>query len=353
MNHLPPILFLLFLSTIIINCTPPQEKSFAENAVEEVKDMAQKEEAKVAQVLAEKAFSEEAKQIMQWYDYKNPLLMSYEPLEKLTSNSELDSLLENEDPLKVKALFLSQSNPIDIKKIKHFKNLEYLRIIGFRELPNEFYQLKKLRVFIASHYLKAALTDEILEMKDLEYVSLFCNVQLPNSISQLKKLETLQLAEWNYGQLPFASIYSLSNLKTLWIHFEAPQDIKGISQLTQLKTLVTNVPAPEIGTLQNLKGLIFTNHSAETYPLEYKQLQNLVAFRIQGNLGLRTAPAFVTSLRNLEYLEISSCGNLVRIPEEYNTLSHLQEFKLNYNQNLKLGPQDLKAIKNRISVYNH
>ena len=326
-------------------------KTFEEQAMEllEKIDKETKIENKLKQ--EENKFSEGVQEVLEWYDYQYPIVKLYSNPTFINSNSSYNQLLK-EDPLSVKALKLNNvpnDDPIKIKDISIFKNLEYLELNSFDSLPTGFYDLTKLKVFMSSNRMRCKMTNEISKLKNLQFIkSLFANLELNEEINKLKKLETIVMYNFSTNQ-PYKSLYEIPSLKTLSIRYSDESQLTGISKLRNLKTFITNKVSPEVGDL-NLTGLIVNENQDEGYPENLGNLKNLVAFYWQGNSTMDTAPKFVQNLQNLEYLEIRGCSNFKYIPSEYDNLGNLKQFDIVSGPRFDGEINHLEKIKEKINI---
>ena len=168
---------------------------------------------------------------------------------KLTSYSYIDnkSVLQSE----------SESTKPLTGAIGNLKNLKYLRLIGFKELPEEIAQLDSLETLV---FMKCAFTEfpkVLCKLKNLKALNIFSKSlerfpdelgnlssltsfdsrgtqvkELPDSIGNLSKLTSIQLcANRDLKALP-ESIGNLTNLEKL--------DVRG-SDLTTLPSSIGNL----------------------------------------------------------------------------------------------------------------
>ena len=295
--------------------------------------------------------SEEALEVKNWFNLINTYKGTTYKRKLIRTNAEYQDLLFHANLSTIKSLelwYILEEDPIQIEDLSKFTNLEYLKLVSFEKIPTGFYKLKNLKAFIAVNELKDQMSDEIVQLKNLEYIkTYFTYLVLPNNIHELENLETLIMYNFSRSQQPYDNIYKIPNLKTLGLKLSNEEQLSGISQLTNLKTLCINKVSPEIGQL-NLSGLIINENSQASYPVELAALENLVAFYWQGNSERESPPEFVSKLKNLEYLEFRGCRNLNMIPEAYNEFQKLKEFKIAACSKLSKDLNHLENIKDVI-----
>jgi uncharacterized membrane protein YheB (UPF0754 family) len=336
----------------VFSCAQEKEKSFQEEALEMINEANEKTLKENRAKLAENDFSDGVKEIMEWYDYVDPIIAPYQNYTTVKSTEEFTALV-NKSSNEVSAIYIdSYDTKITIDDISVLKNLEFLKIRSFDSLPNGFYNLKNLKAFVSSNDLNCKLDHRIKRLSNLEYIeSLFTHLALPPEISELPKLKVIRFYNYNTEQ-PFNSIFNIPNLETLWINFSKESQLEGIGNMKKLALLVTNKVVPEIGNL-HLKGLIIKENNDTIFPNELSKLKNLVAFKWQNNHSATIAPKFVSELKNLEYIEFKGCNKFSSVPKEYTKLPKLKRFDIYYNDLYKSVENHLLPINNVIEIKNH
>jgi len=317
----------LILVCVLVSCQRTKEKTFEEQATELIKEVNEQNRKENEAKLKQNDFSDGVQEIMEYFDYNEPVIAKYTNIITIKSTADFDKL-KNENPSSIKSIYIDNYNAkIEIDDISVLDKLEYLKVRSIDSIPNGFYNLKNLKAFIAANELKCKIDGRITKLSNLEYLELlFTHTELPNEIEELRKLETIRLYNFSHNQ-PYENIYQIPNLETLWIRFSNVTQLDGISNLKNLKILVTNKVSSEIGDL-NLTGLNVGENNDETYPVELSRLKNLVAFYWQGNRVRESPPEFLSELNKLEYLEIRGCSNFKEIPQEFNELSNLKRFEI-------------------------
>ena len=200
---------------------------------------------------------------------------------KLTSYSYIDnkSVLQSE----------SESTKPLPSAIGNLKNLKYLRLIGFKELPEEIAQLDSLETLV---FMKCAFTEfpKILcKLKNLKSLNIFSKSlnKLPDELGNLSSLTSFDMRGTQVQELP-DSIGNLSKLTS--IQLCANRDLKALPE--------------SIGNLTNLRKLDVRGSDFNTLPSSIGNLNRLTNLGLYQN-GLQSLPDSITNLRALEQLDVS------------------------------------------------
>jgi Leucine-rich repeat (LRR) protein len=173
--------------------------------------------------------------------------------------------------------------------IGHLKNLKYLRLRGFNELPEEIAQLDNLETLV---YMDCAFTE------------------FPKVLCQLKNLKTLKIFSKSLERFPD----ELGNLSSL-THFdmrgtqvqELPDSIGNLSKLTSIELYANEslkALTDSIGNLTNLEKLEIRASDLKTLPSSIGNLHQLKSLGLYHN-GLQSLPDSVTNLTALEQLDVT------------------------------------------------
>ncbi|WP_298321337.1 hypothetical protein [uncultured Aquimarina sp.] len=355
-------LFCTFAFTIFLltscNGQNDSKTSFEKEAVRVVEQVGNENIKHQKELIEGISFSNGVREVVEWFDYETPLMQEYNP-KRVKSIIEYNNLLEDFNSIdNLKALHLNFSSNgkegdiIDLKGIENLQRLEYLELTNIETVPTNLYELKNLRVLICS-FAELDSINGLTKLKKLEHLELkFSDDVLPNSITELNNLKTLRLNNFSKNQ-PFNEIYKLTNLETLWLKYSDSTQLKGISKLSNLKTFVSNMVSSELSDVKSLRGLIIFNNNDLDYPNSLGKLKQLVAFKLQTNYEIVTAPEFVSNLENLEYIEIRGCSKLTDIPSSYNHLKNLKRFDIYYNKSFNEMPNNLEDILSVIDLKTH
>lgn len=199
---------------------------------------------------------------------------------KLTSYSYIDnkSVLQSE----------SESTKPLPGAIGNLKNLKYLRLIGFKELPEEIAQLDSLETLV---FMKCAFTEfpKILcKLKNLKALSIFSKSleRFPDEIGNLSALTSFDMRGTQVQELP-DSIGNLSKLTSIELY--ANEALKNLPE--------------SIGNLTNLEKLDIRAADFETLPSSIGNLHQLKILGLYQN-GLQSLPDSITNLKTLEQIDI-------------------------------------------------
>ncbi|WLW67294.1 leucine-rich repeat domain-containing protein [Psychrobacter sp. van23A] len=173
--------------------------------------------------------------------------------------------------------------------IGHLKNLKYLRLRGFNELPDQIAQLDNLETLV---YMDCAFTE------------------FPKVLCKLKNLKALNIFSKSLERLP----NELGNLSSL-THFdmrgtqvqELPDAIGNLSKLTIIELYANEylkVLPESIGNLTNLEKLEIRASDLKTLPSSIGNLKQLKSLGLYHN-GLQSLPDSVTNLTALEQLDVT------------------------------------------------
>ena len=200
---------------------------------------------------------------------------------KLTSYSYIDnkSVLQSE----------SESTKPLPSAIGNLKNLKYLRLIGFKELPEEIAQLDSLETLV---FMKCAFTEfpkVLCKLKNLKSLNIFSKSlnKLPDELGNLSSLTSFDMRGTQVQELP-DSIGNLSKLTS--IQLCANRDLKALPE--------------SIGNLTNLRKLDVRGSDFNTLPSSIGNLNRLTNLGLYQN-GLQSLPDSITNLRALEQLDVS------------------------------------------------
>ena len=173
--------------------------------------------------------------------------------------------------------------------ISNLKNLKYLRLRSFNELPDEIAQLDNLETLV---YMNCAFTE------------------FPKVLCKLKNLKTLNIFSKSLERFPD----ELGNLSSL-THFDMrgtqvqqlPDSIGNLSKLTSIELYANEYlkALPDsIGNLTNLEKLEIRASDFETLPSSIGNLNQLKSLGLYHN-GLQSLPDSITNLKALEQIDIS------------------------------------------------
>ena len=173
--------------------------------------------------------------------------------------------------------------------IGHLKNIKYLRLRGFNELPDEIAQLENLETLV---YMNCDFTE------------------FPKALCQLKNLKALKIFSKSLERFPD----ELGNLSSL-THFdmrgtqvqELPDSIGNLSKLTIIELYANEylkVLPESIGNLTNLEKLEVRASDFEVLPSSIGNLHQLKSLGLYHN-GLQSLPDSVTNLKALEQLDVT------------------------------------------------
>lgn len=173
--------------------------------------------------------------------------------------------------------------------IGNLKNLRYLRLFGFKELPDEIAQLDNLETLVILKCDFVEFPKILCELKNLKSLNIYSKAlkKLPNEIGNLTSLRSLEITGTSIKYLP-DSIANLTNL-----------EIVGLYANYFLKTLPSN-----IGNLSQLKNLNVRGSQLDAVPYSIGNLEQLRELILYSN-GLENLPDSLTNLKQLERLDIS------------------------------------------------
>ena len=242
--------------------------------------------------------------------------------------------------------------------IGELSQLKYLLILGANKiqvLPESIFDLEHL-VALALTGVKPqgdTLSAKISNLQHLEYLKIgYCSFHIPDEIGALQHLKELRIHNYFGYDIPTELIYQLPKLEILGLNaFEAEQLI-GIGKLQSLKVLNLSSDSltSEIGKLTQLEGLMLRGFKGETYPEEFKTLQNLKALKILTNKFLIDAPEFIPLLSKLQHLEFRHCDKLQNFGTAYNSMKAIESIEFLYNDLIEEVPANLSDLSDKISV---
>jgi len=178
---------------------------------------------------------------------------------------------------------------------------------GLREIPEEVYAMKQLKVLKLYGNKIDAISPRIAELENLEklYIGKNLLTHFPPEIGELKNLKLLS-AQYNDIKYLTGAIGKLENLEQL---------ILNQNQLTALPV--------EIGKLKKLKSLQLTFNWISFIPQEIGNCSSLELVYLTRN-NLTELPETFGKLTRLKELGVSNAGNLVLLPESLCNLRMLE-----------------------------
>lgn len=172
--------------------------------------------------------------------------------------------------------------------IGHLKNLKYLRLRGFNELPEEIAQLDSLETLV---YMKCSFTEfpkVLCKLKNLKSLSIFSKrlERFPDELSNLSSLTYFDMRGTQVQHLP-DSIGNLSKLRSIELY--ANERLKALPD--------------SIGNLTNLLKLDIRGSDFTTLPNSIGNLNKLKSLGLYHN-GLLSLPDSITNLKALEQVDV-------------------------------------------------
>ena len=172
--------------------------------------------------------------------------------------------------------------------IGHLKNLKYLRLRGFNELPEQIAQLDSLETLV---YMKCAFTEfpkVLCKLKNLKSLNIFSKSleRFPDELGNLSSLTSFDMRGTQVQNLP-DSIGNLSKLTS--IQLCANEDLKALPD--------------SIGDLTNLIKLDIRGSDLTTLPSSIGNLNKLKSLGLYHN-GLQSLPDSITNLKALEQVDV-------------------------------------------------
>ncbi|MFD2561825.1 leucine-rich repeat domain-containing protein [Aquimarina rubra] len=210
------------------------------------------------------------------------------------------------------------------------------------------------------------LTPDINLLKDLTVLNLKDNdlLDIPNEIFDLKELRELSLSGEKAAVTTMddflGGLYSLTNLKSLYLDFFPVLDIDGISNLSSLEKLtlmnlsMNRIPI-DFFNLQELKSIeLVDNANLAIIPEGFNVFNKLTTLRISGNPGIQEFNLSIFEVSTLQKLDLSHNGigyasdDQGAIPNGIGMLLQLTDLNLENNRITSLSNQigELQNLKN-------
>ena len=172
--------------------------------------------------------------------------------------------------------------------IGNLKNLKYLRLRGFDELPEEIAQLDNLETLV---YMDCALTEfpkALCKLKNLKSLSIFSKSleRFPDELGNLSSLTHFDMRGSKVQHLS-DSIGNLSKLRSIELY--ANEYLKALPD--------------SIGNLTNLEKLEIRAADLKTLPSSISNLQQLKSLGLYHN-NLQSLPDSIANLRALEQVDV-------------------------------------------------
>jgi len=236
-----------------------------------------------------------------------------------------------------------------------------LRECSIRKLPDAIGQMKQLRYLNAPEIQNKMVPECITNLPNLIYLNLHGSnfSALPKSIGKLKNLMHLDLSNCSgIYELP-DSFRNLENLAHLDLSHctGIPGVSESLQSLRRLKHL--NLSScrmiGDVGELRGLTELEYMNLSCvccsgiqqvlvNLTKLKYLNLQDILDNVLLGEAWFDSLLECISSLSNLEYLNLASNDNLCAIPKTIGNLRILNTLDLSFCRNLQRLPASVSAI---------
>ena len=227
-------------------------------------------------------------------------------------------------------------NDIDIpESLSKLKNLSFLELGGFRNLPENIGDLKKLEHFCMENYANSSTTKLPASLANCTKLASLdisdCTItDLPENIGKLKNLKELDVSCTDISHIP-ASIGQCKNLESI----EA-------SECTQLLSL-----PDEFGDLTNLKELTFWEAHFKKFPEVICKLKNLEKLDLSTH-KFSKIPDSIGNLKSLKDLDLSNWsqdGKLKELPDALFDLTNLETLNVGGHKLTEI-PDGLRKLTN-------
>lgn len=245
--------------------------------------------------------------------------LNYNPIHQLPS-----TLSENKQ---LKRVSLSNCKfkefPMVLTKMPHIKVLE-LESNEIREIPREIGNLTQLTTLNLDGNPFTSIPKEIGKLQALEklLIGSLNNKHIPKEIFQLKKLKSLNIRFTNYPKM-FSQIAHLTALEHLDIgfskniNFESDFFEKNLPQIKKLHLSglsLTNANLPSLENLDQLTDLWVSHNKLTQFPEQLAAIPTLKLISLDDN-DIKSIPASIVNLKNLETLFLSNNKNLATLPQ--------------------------------------
>jgi len=216
------------------------------------------------------------------YDPKQ--LLELESLD-LSYGKSIKGIIENNEV--VGEIIRESTKPLPAA-IGNLKNLKYLRIIGFNDLPEEIAELDNLETLVCLRCSFKQFPKALCGLRNLKSLNILCKSleTLPDEFGNLSSLTTFDMRGSKIEYLP-QSIGNLTNL-----------EVFQLAANKKLKALPYS-----IGKLTNLKFLEIRASDLTTLPETIGNLTQLKLLGLYAN-NLNDLPNSITNLRELKLLDI-------------------------------------------------
>ncbi len=264
------------------------------------------------------------------YSSKTLRLESFEMFEKITESDFTET-----QKLKISFTSFSEEQQKSLLKvIPKFTNLEYLNFSGNQMVPEEIFQLKKLKIlFLNGGYDRITLPEKVANLKELEHIKLgYSSIKLPKNIDQLKNLKSIMMPGLALEQPE--ELFMLENLEYLNLKFKSPEDLTKIKNLKKLRYLQTNHYNPSINSLTELRNLSLYN----TLVGDISNLENLEILTLSGLPTCELNPSIFSLPSLTGFFNYTPYGNITYPMEVENPSS----FKYVFLSYIKKWPTDIK-----------
>ena len=199
---------------------------------------------------------------------------------KSTSYSHIDN----------KPVLQSESESIEPlpAAIGNLKNLRYLRLRGFNELPEEIAQLDSLETLVYMNCAFIEFPKVLCKLKNLKALKIFSKrlERFPNELGNLSSLTHFDMRGSKVQELPDA-IGNLSKLTSIELY--ANESLKALPD--------------SIGNLTNLEKLDIRASDLKSLPSSISNLNKLKSLGLYHN-GLQSLPDSITNLKALEEIDV-------------------------------------------------
>lgn len=220
---------------------------------------------------------------------------------------------------------INSINPKVLKDLKKLKNLKILDIKGdFKIIPKAVLNISSLEVLSMEGNQIKEISKNIVQLKNLRYLSLEGNKlkYIPDEISELSNLEYLDLSFNEISDIPI----SLQKLKKL--------------ELLDFASNNLSLSSFPLFSFPHLKNLSLSFNNIKNFSFEGGN-DFLSEFGLNGN-QLTQFPKGVTNLSSLTKLYLDN-NKLSSIPSEIGNLTHLFHLYLNNNK-LSFLPSEIENL---------
>jgi len=225
-----------------------------------------------------------------------------------------------------------------LREFEFIEDSSFLNKITSLEISTDYIKGIPDFIFSKSNLKKLALQYVKLKQADID------------GIASMKNLDELSLVNCNTKKLNLDNLKNLSNLTGLTLRYSVDEMPSFVESLTNLKKFIFNIDDSTfilphyLSKLKNLEYLDLSSNFLEEFPKDILDLKSLEHLYLNGNYLIRSIPDEIVNLENLKSLNLEDI-EFKTFPEKILELKKLEYLNLN-SIGLQSIPDEIGNLKN-------